>query len=118
MAGAGAWLLWYRLVAVVGGGGRLRGLSGAGEEVVLRAARGGGAIRELLVLLLLLGPAVVVLALVRVLVGEVRGVREGERRPLEPLVLGPGPAPAPGSGRRFSGEVIVLRGMCGVASGS
>lgn len=92
----------------------LRGLSGAGEEVPLRAARGGGAMK-----VLLLGAVVVVLE-VRVVLGEVREGRGGERGPLTlplplPLPL-PGLAPAPGPGRRFAGEVMSLRsrGMGGV----
>ena len=90
----------------------LRGLSGAGEEVPLRAARGGG---EMKVLGVVMGPLFAVVLLLgpawRVLVGEVRGARVGERRPL--MLLVPVPVPAPGAGRRFSGEGgMVLRGLC------
>ena len=61
---------------------------------------------------------------VRVGVGEVREGRGGERGPLVvvfgvplllPLPAAPlGPVPVPAGGRRFAGEGISLRGMCGV----
>jgi len=66
----------------------------------------------------LLGVAVVVVPAVRVLLGEVREGRGGDRGPLAlPLPLPPpvpGLAPAAGPGRRFAGEVMSLRGMCSV----
>jgi hypothetical protein len=62
--------------------------------------------------------AVVVLALaLRVVVGEVRDGRGGERGP---LMLPPPPppfGPAPGGGRRFAGEGISFRGIGGIVSG-
>jgi hypothetical protein len=84
----------------------LRGLSGAGEEVPLRAARGGGEIKVLLGLVVALPVLVPVLTL-RVLVGEVRVGRGGERGP---FVL-PTLDPAPWGGRRLAGGVISFRGM-------
>ena len=64
-----------------------------------------------------------VVVLVRVVVGEVREGRGGERGPLVlalPLPLpvtplGPAPVPAPGGGRRLAVEDISLRGMRGVS---
>ena len=58
--------------------------------------------------------------LVRVVVGEVREGRGGERGPLVlalplPLPVTPlGTVPAPGGGRRFAVEDMSLRGMRGV----
>ncbi len=67
------------------------------------------------------GAVVVVLVLLRVVVGEVRDGRGGERGPLVlvlvwalplPLPVAPlGPAPVPGGGRRLAVEDISLRGM-------
>lgn len=85
----------------------LRGLSGAGEEVPLRAARGGGEMKVLLLGLVVALPVLVPVLALRVLVGEVRVGRGGERGPFVLLPLGP----APGGGRRLAGGVISFRGM-------